>query len=147
MEVNTIIERPESYDQSNYIFVYGTLRHGNTNNNLLITNRATYIGEFKTANKYTMYATKSYPYILPDSSGTNIIGEVYYINDKLLTQLDRLEGHPQQYTRITTYVYNATNTLNVYVYVCINPSLQCEIMNSPRFFKITSGDWNTCHKN
>jgi gamma-glutamylcyclotransferase (GGCT)/AIG2-like uncharacterized protein YtfP len=146
LEENTL-EKPGSDSTINMLFVYGTLRHNNINNHILISHGALYKGEYKTCNTYKMYSTKSYPYILPDKSGTYIIGDVYCVSDKLIKLLDNLEGHPHQYTRTTISVYDSKHIIIVYAYICINHILQSEIVNSPRFFEITSGDWNTRCKN
>jgi gamma-glutamylcyclotransferase (GGCT)/AIG2-like uncharacterized protein YtfP len=146
LEENTL-EKQEKEDSVNMLFVYGTLRRNNINNHILISHGAIYRSEYKTHDKYKMYSTNSYPYILPDNSGTYIIGDVYCVSDKLIELLDGLEGHPHQYTRTTINIIDGDNIFTVYAYICINPSLQSEIMDSPRFFEITSGDWNTRCKN
>lgn len=146
LEENTL-EKPEKEDSVNLLFVYGTLRRNNINNHILISHGAIYRSEYKTHDKYKMYATNSYPYILPDNSGTYIIGDVYYVSDNLMELLDGLEGHPHQYTRTIINVCDINNIITVYAYICINHILQSEIVNSPRFFEITCGDWNTWYKN
>jgi gamma-glutamylaminecyclotransferase len=78
------------------IFVYGTLRRGLWNHHWLMNSR--YIGNGKTCNKYALYAD-TIPYVFKSESVSPIHGEVYDVDEKTLTHIDRLENHPAWYRR------------------------------------------------
>lgn len=81
------------------IMVYGTLKKGYWNNRLL--SGAEFVGEALTKKTYTMHG-HGVPFINPDRDGLPVKGEVYRIDEKRhLPDLDRLEGHPNTYTRTT----------------------------------------------
>jgi len=81
------------------IFVYGTLKKNYSNHFLL--KKAKFLGYAKTYFKYPLInVTKEYPYLCDKKGlGYRISGEVYYINYKILKQLDILEEYPNYYKR------------------------------------------------
>jgi len=83
------------------VFVYGTLKNGESNHRWIEDNR--YIGNGITVNKYKMVGGVGFPYILDDeilNGKHNIHGEVYnIIGVENLNMLDILEGYPDLYTR------------------------------------------------
>lgn len=78
------------------VFVYGTLKHGQSNHHLL--KDAEFVGRACTVQPYSMHTTGGYPVVF-DRPVNNIAGEVYYVNDEQLTRLDWLEGHPNFFER------------------------------------------------
>lgn len=78
------------------VFVYGTLRKGLAWNHLLRDSE--FIGKAITKDRYGLYAD-SIPYLIENEKVSNITGEVYKIDQKTLNILDKLEGHPNWYTR------------------------------------------------
>lgn len=69
------------------IFVYGTLRKGECNHHLLESSDC--LGLFETEPNYQLYEHDDYPGL---SHGSNrILGELYRIDDAILSQLDVLE--------------------------------------------------------
>jgi gamma-glutamylcyclotransferase (GGCT)/AIG2-like uncharacterized protein YtfP len=83
------------------VFVYGTLRKSQVNHYLL--EGATYHGVFNTQPCYKMFHLGGYPGVVKGGS-CSIEGEVYTVDAKIMSYLDRLEGYPYAYTRelITT---------------------------------------------
>lgn len=79
------------------IFVYGTLRAGESNHRLL--SRSRLLGLHTTPACYTMYDLGDYPGVLPGGS-TAVAGEVYRIIPALMRNLDRLEDYPRLYGRV-----------------------------------------------
>lgn len=82
------------------VFVYGTLKKGFLRHSAL--RNAKYIGEFKTSPNYLMYHVHppaGYPALVESESGKEIVGEVYEINQQILTDLDQIEGVPYLYRR------------------------------------------------
>lgn len=78
------------------IFVYGTLRRGSYNHYLL--EDSPFIGNGRTVNGFTMVNMGGFPGVI-SGGDTSIVGELYEVNKETLAQLDRLEGHPDWYTR------------------------------------------------
>tara|TARA_R110002167_G_scaffold7683_12_gene36198 strand:- start:2012 stop:2368 length:357 start_codon:yes stop_codon:yes gene_type:complete len=93
------------------VFVYGTLRQGYNNHKLLLN--CEFIDAGRTVNNYAMYAN-GIPYVSDNEQVSQIYGELYLVNQRILFNLDMLEGHPSWYKRkkiaIETFegkVYNA----------------------------------------
>ncbi|MCG8025700.1 MAG: gamma-glutamylcyclotransferase [Candidatus Thiodiazotropha endolucinida] len=78
------------------VFVYGTLRRGETNHHLL--HGAQFCGEHMTRPHYRMLHLGTYPGVVKGGS-TAIHGEIYRVNRKQFIQLDRLEAYPALYNR------------------------------------------------
>jgi gamma-glutamylcyclotransferase (GGCT)/AIG2-like uncharacterized protein YtfP len=90
------------------VFVYGTLRAGERNHRLL--EGAAFVGEARTAPCFRMVDLGSFPGIVADGS-TPIEGEVYDVDDTMLARLDRLEGHPDFYTRTRIALEDSSEAL------------------------------------
>lgn len=84
-------------EQTHLVFVYGTLRQSRGNHQLL--EGAHFYGIGTTQQKYAMYLVGGFPYAISTESRYQIVGELYGVNDEILTRLDRLEGHPCYYVR------------------------------------------------
>ncbi|WP_416150518.1 gamma-glutamylcyclotransferase [Salipaludibacillus sp. HK11] len=123
---------------SSYVFVYGTLRNGQINHHFLkdaklITRQASLKGE--------MYNTgKGYPAFLLNGQ-SQVYGEIYQIDEKILSQLDILEDysegcHSNLYYRIRENIKTDTSFYNSWVYVL--DSSQEASLNE----KIPFQDWN-----
>jgi gamma-glutamylaminecyclotransferase len=128
------------------IFVYGSLKKDFQNHYLLEDSK--YIGEATTTDFYTMIGTKSkaFPYIIsnyPDNAGTCIKGEVYDISEEVLEKLDKLEGHPDTYTRRNIYVSADKDSLIVFAYILDNQYILNNIIKyiGKRFEIIEDGIW------
>ena len=86
------------------VFVYGSLKRERGNARLLSNpNDAMYCGEYLTRQaNYRMYSYTSFPALALEQEvgrGYKIQGEVYLVTPSMLRQLDRLEGHPDWYSR------------------------------------------------
>ena len=79
------------------LFVYGTLMSGFGNNRLLTG--ASLLNEEYKLNAFKMKSFGFFPVITPDNA-SSVLGEMWDINDNHLERCDRLEGHPNFYTRI-----------------------------------------------
>ncbi len=77
------------------VFVYGTLRYGQSNHYLLAQSER--LGNHTTPPIYSLFDLGSYPAVIEGHSA--IYGEVYRVNDSTLQQLDRLEDVPVDYRR------------------------------------------------
>ena len=73
------------------VFVYGTLRMGYSNHRLIIDCR--FIDEGRTVKEYAMYAN-GIPYVSENEAVSQIYGELYLVNPRILLTLHMLEGQP-----------------------------------------------------
>ena len=106
-----------------YLFVYGTLKKGFQNNDML--SQANYISKAKTVNKFAMYKEidKEYPYIIKDASlGKNIDGELYEITRKdLLEKIDTFEGAPDYFKQTSIMITTRRQKFKAKTYVLSSP--------------------------
>ncbi|UZE97290.1 gamma-glutamylcyclotransferase family protein [Alkalimarinus alittae] len=79
------------------VFVYGTLRKGESNDALL--QEAESLGFYETESEYTMFDLGYFPAVTP-SGKTSISGELYRVDQQTAKNLDQLEGYPSYYDRI-----------------------------------------------
>lgn len=95
----------DDFESNNFIAVYGTLKHGESNNALI--SGSNFVGTGVTVDRYPMFYSvdnrgyKGIPYVYdyPDE-GNQIQVEVYEVDDPLMREdIDILEGHPTHYTR------------------------------------------------
>ncbi|MDE2097325.1 MAG: gamma-glutamylcyclotransferase [Patescibacteria group bacterium] len=79
------------------MFVYGTLRQGESNHSLLKDQEL--VG-YSRANGYVMVSLGAFPgAIKVVNGGWCIYGEIYNVKDEVLPHVDGLEGYPGFYTR------------------------------------------------
>ncbi len=112
------------------VFVYGTLLSGEGNHGLLA--RARRLGSATTHADYELFDVGGYPGMVVGGR-TSIRGEVYGVDDVILSRLDTLEGHPDYYQRTTMQLADGRD---VQAYVLPED----EARGCPR---IPSGDWRT----
>lgn len=79
-------------------FVYGTLLRGEGNHGFIENQR--FVGEAKTKPEFRFISLGPFPALLPDGE-TAVKGELYDLDAEALGDVDRLEGHPDFYTRQT----------------------------------------------
>jgi gamma-glutamylaminecyclotransferase len=78
------------------VFVYGTLRQGEVNHDLLATAR--FVAEARTEPCFELFDLGPFP-AMSANGQTAVLGEVYAVDDATLARLDHLEGHPRLYQR------------------------------------------------
>lgn len=78
------------------VFVYGTLRKGESNHHLI--SGCGFCGCYVTQPRYRMLHLGTYPGVVAGGF-TAIAGEVYRLNARELRTLDRLEAYPRLYKR------------------------------------------------
>ncbi len=126
------------------LFVYGTLRYGSFNNWRLSND--TYVGKITTATDFymVMVRSRSQPFIsrqqiLPDTKPCRIVGELYDVSPTTLTYLDRMEGHPDRYTRQRILLEDG---VKAEAYLLETGELLAEIRDSGgRFVAVEGGDF------
>ncbi len=78
------------------LFVYGTLKRGFPNHRYLKGSK--FVGRGRTKEKYALYVA-AVPYVVKGMRVSHILGEVYEVSKRTLSEIDRLEGHPEHYRR------------------------------------------------
>ncbi len=78
------------------VFVYGTLKRGHPNHDVLARADARFLMAWATAPEYEMVDLGAFPAV-QEGGGTAIHGEIYEVGD--LAPIDRLEGYPVLYGR------------------------------------------------
>lgn len=144
------------------LFVYGTLRKGFHNHNLL--DNAKFIGMGISVDKFYMIGRLNFeldefedgrspprqllfPYIFTDNLrveqlSNHIYGELYEISEELLMSIDEHEGHPNIYKRIEESVRIDSTEYKAMIYVLESAEIKEEIReNTNLFVPILSGDW------
>lgn len=115
------------------IFVYGSLREGLPLSPALSS--ATHVATCKSESKYTMYDLGAFPCILKGGE-TQIVGDLYIVDDETLARLDLIEGVPVLYNRDIIDIYGWEQT-DVYAYFFTDEKVQANT--------IENGDWKV-HK-
>jgi len=90
------------------VFVYGTLRRGESNHHLLAT--AVFVCEARTTPDYTLFALDGHPGMGVGGT-TGVIGELYDVDTTTLAALDELEGYPGWYDRRAVSLENGIHAL------------------------------------
>jgi gamma-glutamylaminecyclotransferase len=80
------------------VFVYGTLKKGFHNHDIIMDDTTHFLGKAYTAPEYDMVSLGGFPGVLKDGK-YRIEGEVYRVNETTLRMLDRLERNGQLYSR------------------------------------------------
>jgi len=103
---------------SELLFVYGSLKKGFDNHNLL-GNSAKRLGKARTVKKFSMYEDSfgNYPYIV-DEPYSKIKGEIYQITRAdLMQKIDEFEGAPDYYIRKKIEVKSHHGVQRAFVYI------------------------------
>jgi len=85
-------------DDTNLIFVYGTLLRGERNHSKL--GGAHFLGEVATSSGLELRDLLKFPGMVKGGSGC-VQGELYVVDGETLSVLDELEGHPDRFWRTT----------------------------------------------
>jgi len=85
--------------ETNYIAVYGTLKKGYNNYWNYLSGASYFVGSGKTEDKYPL-VVNGLPYLINNKGvGHNVDVDVFRVTDRVLKDLDVLEGHPKWYRR------------------------------------------------
>ena len=103
-----------------YIFIYGSLKKGFSNDYLL--DNSEFLGEAITVDKFCMkkYPGYNFPYLSKEES-VNIIGELYKIEKSVLKDLDILEENGSFYQREEISVLLNGIKIKAFCYFIIEP--------------------------
>lgn len=86
------------------VFVYGTLKRGHRNHCIL--ENAQYLGKAQTRPIYRLYKGLTFPMMIHSERGVRVKGEIYEVDEAMLSRLDHLEGTPWLYKRETIGLLN-----------------------------------------
>ena len=95
------------------IAVYGTLKRSHENHYYLKNSK--YLGKGISLQKFIL-GHSSFPAVVPHENGVHIVTELYSISQKVLQQLDRLEGVPYLYRRAHFLFRTRKGTVNALLY-------------------------------
>lgn len=115
------------------VFVYGTLKKGNTNH--CVIEGSTAHGEAETVENMGLYDLGPYPFAMRGQHYKSTIkGELYEVNQTTLKRLDKLEGYPRLYTRQKVDVRQQKTVHKAWIYLLNR-------QNPPRALIVEDGDW------
>lgn len=113
------------------VFVYGSLRSGSPHSMTVRFPNSKFVADAKVSG--SLYDLGEYPGLLLNDSNSQVIGEVYEVDDELLNELDDFEAS-SNYVRKQVEVSFGTDSRKCWTY---EPD--------PEFYSlqklITSGDW------
>ena len=101
------------------IFVYGTLKRGKHNHRYLAGQK--YLGDAHTGPLYSLLVS-GLPFLVK-REGTGCTGELWEVDERCLANLDRLEGHPNFYTRTPIVVRNTKTNEKYSVQTYLHPDV------------------------
>ncbi len=120
---------PETECTECFLFVYGTLRAGESAHHLL--DGARLVGEFRTETAYELMNMGPFPAMV-EGGATAVAGEVYAIGARKIPQLDDYEDCPRLFYRSAVRLQQG-------------PAAQAYFIRrerlAPRFKPIASGNW------
>lgn len=105
-------------NKRNWVALYGTLRRGGSNFRLLDNPESKYITTGTVAG-FRMHSLGGFPGIIPDKEAKPIVAELFEVSDTVLKSLDRLEGHPNFYTRTSAELVDKAGAkfpMEIYVF-------------------------------
>ncbi|GBP29770.1 Putative gamma-glutamylcyclotransferase CG2811 [Eumeta japonica] len=128
---------------SHRVFVYGTLKRDEPNHYWLTSpenGKSNFIGVGVTKTKYPLIIATKYniPFLLySPGKGHHVRGEIYEVDDAMLSKLDILEDHPKFYERmIDSILINKSDTLDCWVYFL--KSFKKECIDRPKYENYSS---------
>ncbi len=110
------------------IFVYGTLLRGEHNHHVL--GWARFVRPAQTRQEFDLFNLGHYPAMVANGA-TAVKGELYAVDEEILSRLDRLERHPEFYKRITIQLADTTHA-ETYL-------MERELAGA--YPRVPSGDW------
>ena len=114
------------------VAVYGSLRSGMGNHQYYLSD-SEYKGTFSTEPEYTLHSLQWYPG-LKLNGNTSVVMEVYEVDEKTLTNLNRLEGYyPGEKSTFYDRIEINTPWGKAFTYIYVNELSKDSI--------VESGDW------
>lgn len=120
-----------------HVFVYGALKKGGAWHHLL--EGADFAGEGYTEAKYPM-VVQGIPYLLDETGGYHVHGEMYAVDMDTIRALDALEQHPRWYKRLIKTVVIKGERIDAYIYFltkeCYDQIGDWKSMDHHAFYKV-----------
>jgi gamma-glutamylcyclotransferase (GGCT)/AIG2-like uncharacterized protein YtfP len=113
------------------VFVYGTLRRGSARAMSVRFPNSTFIADAKVTG--SLYDLGAYPALLLNESNLSVVGEVYEVDDEILSKLDDIEAS-SYYWRKQVKISLGTHKRKCWIYAPKPESFSHHKL-------ITSGDW------
>lgn len=102
--------------ETNYVAVYGTLKKGYNNYWRYLSGASSFVGSGATKYKYPLIV-QGLPYLINEKGvGHNVAVDVFRVTDKILAELDILEGHPNWYRRELVSIKVKNKPVTAWVY-------------------------------
>ena len=120
------------------VFVYGTLKSGESNNPIMIGCGADFLTRARTLEPRKL-VIHGLPYLNPPEieGGVCVEGEIWEIPETMIWRLDQLEGHPAWYKRVEDwFVDGSGDKWKAWVYYVVNP-----VSGEPRERFVQSGSY------
>ncbi len=91
------------------IFVYGTLKRGKFfHDEYLGNDKSNFLGPAKASTDFSLYID-ALPHLVREKTDKPVHGELYEVDEQVLGELDKLEGHPSYYRREIIEVFDDRN--------------------------------------
>ena len=101
------------------IFVYGSLRHGMVQHEILAGSQ--FLGTATTESEFTLFDVGEWPAAIHKGT-TAIVGELYGVNPSKLAEIDRYERHPDLFSRQAVMLAGGLNAW-MWIYISeVHPS-------------------------
>ena len=114
-----------------YLFVYGTLKSDGSTN---LLSASKFISNVTTDDKFALYPNISHSYpCLVKHPLLYIRGELYNVDNKTLTKLDKYEGTPTLFKRIIIDVTDGATTYQAFTYILADLS-EADLSSEPQAY-------------
>ncbi len=103
------------------LFIYGTLKRGGSNHHHLA--QQIYLGDARTVAGYCLYSLGAFPGMVREPGAkTEVIGEIWRVDDATLAALDVLEGVAEKlYAREPVALQAPFEGMQVLTYIYLRP--------------------------
>lgn len=81
------------------VFVYGTLRKGFSNHDIIKEGNNKFLNKDETIDKYLMLDTGGFPAVIKNIPYHNIVGELYEVDNETFESIDKLESNGNLFQR------------------------------------------------
>lgn len=125
--------------QKTYAFVYGTLKRGHHNNQWLMPDESTFIGEFVTQDYYNMKSVGDHFPAVTKEKVARVSGELFEIlTEEQVDDLDQLESNGSMYKRELIRLVGFKEPVWMYFWLLDDDGIMPE---SERINKTSSFEW------
>ena len=136
------------------LFAYGTLRK-DEKNECVIRTHAVYEGTATTVDRFILYAMDEmrYPYLVPPEywpemahKAVQVTGDIFTVTPTGVEAADRLESHPNVYTRTPIRVITPYGEITAETYIYNKNGFEGQMYYDKKYIHIMGGDWKKLDK-